>query len=145
MGTKVACNVENVRRVADAIEGHAFKALGFNMRNWTGGNSDRSGHNCGTVACIAGWAAAVSTGKAPSRGDHTVSAKAEAFLGLEWVDADRLFIPNVLVDDEDDDAGATWDRISPDAAVEVLRHLADEGEIDWPRAIKLHPLVEEAQ
>jgi len=54
-------NRENILRVADAIEQHSIPDLGFNMNQMLGEaaphNPDQTGRSCGTVACIAGWAA----------------------------------------------------------------------------------------
>ena len=55
-------NKENILKVADAIEQHSIPDLGFNMSIWVGIGSlyeDKSGHKCGTVGCIAGWATTV--------------------------------------------------------------------------------------
>jgi hypothetical protein len=55
-------NAARVTALADAIEaGH--KGLGFNMAQYrTRANTstpDQGAHNCGTVACIGGWAEAL--------------------------------------------------------------------------------------
>lgn len=137
---KIKCNVENVNRVADAIEGHEFARLGFNMNDfvakaeWVEGG-DRSGHNCGTVACIAGWSLAVRQGRSVRVWGSGAWVKASGFLGMDYNASYRLFLPSGLP--------VSYSDVSPAVAVEVLRHLAKTGKIDWPRAIKKHPLVEE--
>lgn len=118
-------NVENILRVADAIEHHSIPDLGFNMFDYTMdagdlahfGVSDMSGHNCGTTACIAGWALAVrDEGKLPDVEDY--HAEAANFLELPLRTSEALFLH--------------WnDGTTPAEAVAVLRHLAATGEVDW--------------
>jgi len=102
--------------------------LGFNMSAhhirtsefWT----DQSGHNCGTVACICGWANHLIGSQ-----DPTDDAAAAEFLGLSEDNMLELFYPgsiralNSLVYDA-----------TPAQAVRVLEILRDEGIIDWDRA-----------
>jgi hypothetical protein len=118
-------NVENILRVADAIEQHSIPDLGFNMGVWTDeGLEDLSGHKCGTVACIGGWANAVEAGSKMLEWDSPLlgSQQAKAFLGLGGWESDELFFGCVY-------------GVSPSQAVSVLRHLAKTGEVDWDRAL----------
>ena len=112
-------NVENILKVAEAIEQHSIADLGFNMSIVTGpvrpDRLDMSGHNCGTVACIAGWTNAVFKNASP----HTPAAA--GYLGLEADQADELFCPEGWMDGD----------IKPEQAVRTLRHLAVSGEVDW--------------
>lgn len=129
-----ACNVKNVTLLADALEQGKIKEgrrkVGFNMNLWHGVEAnDFRGKACGTVACIGGSANLLFGTLFSNR------AAAES-LGLSGSEASALFLPVVIGDME-------WDLIPLAAAVEVLRHLAKTGEIDWPRAIKLHPLIGE--
>lgn len=127
-------NVENILKVADAIEQHSISDLGFNMDDWCmldGAEHDKSGHNCGTVACVAGWAVAVARGadteallNIAERGD--VFDDAADFLGLKEAQANALFIPRGVV---------FWDDITPTVAGRVLRHLASTDKVDWPAAL----------
>lgn len=59
-------NVKNLLRLADFIEQHKAKSVGFNMSTYadddSNPSSDRSGHDCKTVACIAVLRHAVDTG-----------------------------------------------------------------------------------
>lgn len=109
-------NVENILKVADAIENHEIADLGFNMavikapsRNEV---PDMSGHDCGTVACIAGWT-------------HTLfpahSGDAGFSLGLADDVAESLFLPS----------GWLSNTITPQKAAKVLRNLTETGVVNW--------------
>lgn len=121
-------NRENILKVADAIESHSIPDLGFNMSLWIdrkpGPEDDRSGHNCGTTACIAGWAVAVMNGGVIPEVGVPIQDDAEKYFGLNWTDGEDLFV--------------NWVGKSPTPAeaVIVLRHLAETGEVDWDRALK---------
>lgn len=119
-------NKANVLAVADAIERHAFPKLGFNMGAyvepsgyWT---PDRSGHNCKTVACVAGWTIAVKEGHAITSWSWSRRIAAGNFLGLDMEEADCLFNPTDLSD---------WESIKPKQAVATLRRLARTGKVSW--------------
>lgn len=129
-------NVENILKVADAIEQHSIPNLGFNMALWyapAGRNyPDNSGRNCGTVACIAGWAYSVARGLSLAATNVDTAAydagvKAKQFLGLTEEEASRLFMPHI--DGEDHDVGRCG--VKPERAIAVLRHLAKTRKIDW--------------
>ena len=108
-------NVENILKVADAIEQHSIPDLGFNMSVWKEAASpwrrDMSGHNCRTVACIAGWTVALFPD------DDAADA-----LGMDDDRADLLFYPRGWIN------GSAFPS---SRAVAVLRHLAATGEVDW--------------
>lgn len=135
MTAKIKCNVENVRALADALEQGKIKEgrkrVGFNMEMWRQDEwhgekpRDYRGRRCGTVCCVGGSARVLFK-----------TTNADEALGLTSLDSRDLFYPVI---------SGRWGRIPLPAAVEVLRHLADKGKIDWPRAIKLHPLVEAAK
>ena len=87
-------NRENVLRVADAIEQLSIPDLGFNMmafiiRSEEGGadlsDIDMTGRNCGTVACIGGWACWL----ADAHLDEFYSEPANRFLGLTEDEGDK--------------------------------------------------------
>ena len=124
-------NVENILKVADAIEGHTIPTLGFNMLEYTSsseaGIEDMSGHNCGTVACIGGWAATLASDGKVARWTASRWRAAVEYLGLEMSEANDLFVPHDL----------RLSAIEPSQAVAVLRHLAKTGEVDW--SIPLSP------
>lgn len=122
-------NAENILKVADAIEVHAVPGLGFNMDFLYTSGQEAAGadllgvENCGTVACIAGWAGIVIEGKASFR------IAREAF-GLSESDALRLFYATNHPDARTGEYGPLF-RIQPDQAVRTLRHLAATGEVSW--------------
>lgn len=74
-------------------------------------------HDCGTAACIAGWAAAIF---APDTRSYAVFA-AERALGLDDVTAAALFVPD----------GFARAGYTPYEASRVLDHLLATGEVDW--------------
>lgn len=118
-------NRENILKVADAIE-HAAKKrsrpkLGFNMRTVRGiplpDAPDMTGHNCQTIACIAGWTQAVH--KLPE--SNFWARDTREVLGLTHDEAHALFEPPYW-----------WEgKYTTAKAVAVLRHLAESGEVDW--------------
>jgi hypothetical protein len=77
-------------------------------------------HECGTVACIAGFAAIMATPKSTARGAQ-VQPIAQEFLGLTDEEADKLFIP----------AGFSYSVVTRFVAADTLDHFADTGEIKW--------------
>lgn len=122
-------NVENILKVADAIEQHTIPDLGFNLTYYSADIAkesgddvqliDHSGHSCGTVACIAGYCAALRTGDA---NDAWVLSEAK-FLGITYSKGEELFGCNMAERDRN--------KITSDQAVRTLRHLAATGEVDW--------------
>ncbi|MCK9361772.1 hypothetical protein M0Q28_06150 [Patescibacteria group bacterium] len=116
-------NKERIEQLAVAIETHSIDGLGFNMGffRFTGGAADASGHDCGTVACIAGTAVAL--GKLSG----TFGAAAE------WLDipydkvGQELFYPG----DASGIRVRDWALITPAHAAAVLRRLAETGRVDW--------------
>lgn len=127
-------NVEHINQVADAIEQHTIPWLGFNMSSYKANKyADRSNHDCGTTACIAGWANAIRLGLTENTPDeygwcrHTGAA---LWLGLSENQADDLFYARNHPDYWEN-GYAAWDTISADQAVRTLRHLAKTGEVDW--------------
>jgi hypothetical protein len=132
-------NRENILAVADAIEKHSIPDLGFNMAALIDQTSenypDVSGHNCGTVACIAGWATFIAKGMIPGEQQWSASvlAPGRLFLDITQEQASRLFSPAGEYDDEA--KYAIYAGITPSQAVSVLRHLAETGEVDWNRAL----------
>jgi hypothetical protein len=116
-------NVENILRLADAIEKRSIAGLGFNMMNWIDTTlPDVAGHPCGTAACIAGWAYILNTGRMQEHSDEPLWVTAQKLLGLDVEDADNLFEPG---------NPDTWADITDQQAVRTLRHLAATGEVNW--------------
>lgn len=129
-------NRENVTKVADAIENHSIKWLGFNMDSWLEKASDRyasgrdkSGHKCGTVGCIGGWTDVIRLNLTEDSDHDQVlnlpDHESAAFLGLSAREGASLFHPYEIRD---------WTKITPAHAVRVLRHLAETGKVDWSQA-----------
>lgn len=90
-------------------------------------------HECGTPACIAGWAAWLEAGETPVP-NRDVAPRALAFLGVyEFVDAsrvsDRLFFalssPPMIAQA----------AITREDAIETVRRFAETGCIDWPERV----------
>lgn len=122
-------NKERILEVADAIEQASIPNLGFNMAWWfleAGTDYDMSKkHQCGTVACIAGWTYAVK-----HRGDpellnlmkinkDAICGEAQAYLDVSEKDAGHLFVESCNNDPDDK------------YAVRVLRHFAETGNVEW--------------
>lgn len=134
-------NRENILKVADAIENHSIKWLGFNMASWFDADArhpwspkDNTNHNCGTVACIGGWAGVLAMGKKTEKSAAKALAnlnetRIHEFLGLETEVARSLFLPSHKV-------VGKWSDITPAQAVRVLRHLAETGKVNWRKAGK---------
>ena len=119
-------NVENILKVADAIEIRAVPGLGFNMSSfYADGLPDMSAHYCGTTACIAGWAVAIMKGDA-SGAWGTPDSVIGNWLGIDSSRTDQLFY---ALDHEAPEFA--FERVTPKQAVSVLRHLAATGEVDW--------------
>jgi hypothetical protein len=76
-------------------------------------------HDCGTCACIGGWADALflpENIKADTSPQHT-----GAMLGLSEEEANELFMPDDVV----------WEKVTQADAVTVLTKLIETGEVDW--------------
>lgn len=137
-------NTERLSAVADAIErgSPATSNLGFNMRDFAAHvdaqHKDYTGRapTCGTVACIAGWAASLAA-QSPvtpqnrySSGATGIFNTARNYLGLTEEEADSLFYVIEMGGYADD---AILTQITSAQAVAVLRHAAATGTIDWAR------------
>jgi len=128
-------NAQNILKVADAIEGKSIPGLGFFMDYLTYSGSsaahlDMIGTpNCGTVACIAGWASHIM-----GQADRPSFSGAQEFFGITEVQREELFYARNHPLTEDDGEGwvhAPLDQISGEQAVRTLRHLAATGVVDW--------------
>ncbi|MGV8950113.1 MAG: hypothetical protein ACOH2M_03345 [Cypionkella sp.] len=125
--TTTTVNAENILKVADAIEQHSIADLGFNMGGWvsiaTSAAPDMSGHNCGTVACVAGWACAVILNDLEAT-ESMDMADIGALMGLDGDQSFDLFIGQRREEPD-------LKLVSQDQAVRTLRNLAVTGEVDW--------------
>jgi len=120
MGEKVMRNVENLRKVADEIESNGENRPVFDMDSWvtiTNINEVKSGHMCGTAACIAGYTMFTFE---PTRYlsdakmdiiSYSYEASAAEYLGLDYDDRCNLFL-------------SSFDATKDEAAW-YLRYLAD--------------------
>jgi len=133
-------NVENILKVADAIEARSIAWLGFNVRSWYADRNDglsgieykdQSGHKCGTVACIAGWATAVEIGETVL----TEEFEAIRLRGKQLVNLPLVSTPEEFLGIDEDQANDLFygaeDDTKPEKAVRVLRNLAETGVVDW--------------
>lgn len=130
-------NVDNILKVADAIENQTIKHVSFDMREVSDFNA------CGSRACIAGYALAIERGEfigisqfSPSYNLEVREAAREAgaYLGLSDTEYNPLFFPDSFGGPD----GTGWfdgyfslGPIRKEQAVKVLRHLASTGEVDW--------------
>jgi len=102
----------------------------FNMNTWVGfieGDDDEDPltasqirHDCGTCACIGGWADALFREPDDRPMDHTVTATGE-LLGLTSDQSFELFTPK----------GVVWPDVTQEKAAEVLTRLIETGEVKW--------------
>ena len=100
-GTKIGYN-----QAAFGVRGYCFP--------------DQTGHDCGTTACIAGWAVALD-GLNPLK-VYNVAKRARKLLGLTDNQAAELFSGSVI--------SKAHGPTSQDAAL-VLYNLAETGKVDW--------------
>lgn len=77
-------------------------------------------HDCGTAACIAGWALTLFKPEVTN-----IGSSAQTVLGLTNEQAYELFEPEGY---SDEDAN---ERFTAQAAVAALDHLLDTGEVRW--------------
>ena len=128
--TELAERLEKLQ-AGDTTQTHE---VGFNMGSWftiwdyqdDAKKADKSGHACGTTACIAGHVVTLhnaKTGVPLSRSPDSVSTKAQEVLGLTSSQAYVLFHGSPM-DTELRDT-------TPGQAAKVLRHLAATGYVDW--------------
>lgn len=126
--------------LADAIERQELvkHGIGFNMAVYYTRSSndiskqDKTGHHCGTVACLAGWTTLLEDG--PNKTDFAgnelslmsgIPGRATAILGIDYGTAVQLFMPS------SGDGPQMFNTITPEHAVAVVRHLAATGHVRW--------------
>lgn len=142
-------NRERIQSLIDYIGNRSIPGLGFNMSYWHGHLdrrdappifygyegaervTDRSGHACGTVACLAGWNYAKRTShraleKATDGFFSSFEWRDEAdYLGLTYEQGKALFMPDM----------SFRNRITLDQALRCLCNLMETGEVNWTRAM----------
>lgn len=139
-------NIENMKKLRNhlqAVKDGTDGPVGFNMRVWTptkavidgfGGlervYADHSGHDCGTVCCIAGHVALLegyNTGpNAPRLYDLEVEHFARDYLGLDEWSSNRLFAPGFAYNIR---------NITLGDALRVIDHAIETGTVDWQEAL----------
>jgi hypothetical protein len=129
-------NTTNILAVADAIEQHTIPNVGFNMAYYfanaaAGEAIDRSGHDCGTTACIFGHALVLM-----AEGDIHVAQYGpmwrpdiQKWLGL--TDEQTAFVCYAQNHPGLRDQTLAFHEIEPAQAVRTLRRLAASGTVDW--------------
>ena len=116
---------ERVLKLADHLEGLRTTKLS----DWDGYCQESWVHHCGTPACIAGHAAALSQGGdwVSWNSSGEIALEATRWLGLTGEQSDGLFVGRPFIAEQE--PGPT----AADAAA-TLRHLAETGEMCWRRA-----------
>lgn len=117
-------NKAAILKVADAIEQQELKDVGFNMCDYYSKHyhEDRSERHCQSTACIAGWTMLVMNPDIKWDG-FSIHSVAQDILGLNGDEANLLFCMR--------GSQYAMDDINPETAVAVLRHLAENGEVQW--------------
>jgi hypothetical protein len=132
-------NKERLQQVRDAIASvEDGDLLGFNMSQFMSEANDyeledKTGHSCGTVACIAGWAATLAY-KGPVNNDGYTKVIASQWLDLNEEESYRLFYAGIgkwKEDFDDCEDGLMLDEITKDDALVILDHAILTGEIKW--------------
>lgn len=121
-------NVDNIK-LLDAKLREPETAAHFDLNFWFSTedqyrSQESALHTCGTVACIAGWAAALALPEARVC-DVNIRRTAIDWLGLSVDTADRLFDPGELLGDRG------YGGITPTEAADVLDRLIETGEVTW--------------
>lgn len=145
-------NLENIRKVRDAIAKLEKEPERFNMASWVGYvdyhlflesssefdsieeeyqctlNSIKEG-DCNTCACIGGWAVAILSKEYNPQ--STFMEEGAELLGLTEEEAHKLFTPWDMYD-----TPLLGDPVKagPKEAVKVLTHILENNEIDWNAA-----------
>jgi len=106
-------NKERLSTIADWLEagGDSTGCHKFNMAYWDNGQEDYTGTACGTAMCIGGAA------------DAFFGGEVAESLGLDNLKTHALCHPSEI--------DMSWDKITPQAAATVVRHLITFGVVDW--------------
>jgi hypothetical protein len=128
-------NKERLIQLAEVLESPAAEKH-FDMKEWiehTGYHDLPEGItiaevmiDCGTVACIAGWATVLARPNEPYSAIIDEFSLAAEYLDLEYFIAKSLFTPSCTTDE-----GTQAYDADPKQAAKVVRHLAETGEVDW--------------
>lgn len=105
------------------------KNVGFNMRDFFGNtyskDDDKSGRNCGTIACIAGHAHLLADGTDYLQSPNTSWMVAKEFLDLTGTKANDLFYGHCR------NGNVDLNEVKPEHAIEVLEELKKTGDVNW--------------
>lgn len=140
-------NITAINTLAELLENIPPETKqGFNMISYFrevderyASDDDRTNvnHQCGTVACVAGWAAiylkndgqgVLKRPRAHTSIGNTIRT-ANEIMGLDQLQSRKLFEP--MNNGPHKDIIKDWSKVTPGQAAKVLRHLASTGEVDW--------------
>lgn len=128
-------NTDNIRALAQRLRSPATVGH-FSMNTWMVNRTKdisstpigQSIHDCGTVACIGGYAAIMAKPTASKKG-LVPRDVAQTFLGISNSLGAQLFAPY--------SGDYNWNRITADVAADVLDHLAETGKVEWPDSVRV--------
>lgn len=134
-------NLPNLTILRDTIQ--TMDPSRFAMEAWSR-NSDGDAmatraemirHDCGTAACIGGWAEVLFVAKDDdiNIGTSEDAEIAEA-LGLSLDQANDLFFPLTAI--KEAGFNTNYEQLTQAQAVDVLTHLMETGEVDWLRVVR---------
>lgn len=134
-------NLPNLKTLRDTIQ--ALDPTNFDMAAWSRDENgdgmatrvDMVNHTCGTAGCIGGWAEVLFVAKDDDRIGEAKDEEVAEALGLTEEQAHNLFFPLVGIKE----AGIEIDsytELTQAQAVQVLDHLMETGEVDWPRFVQ---------
>lgn len=112
---------------------------GFHYGTWFLPETDENTGHCGTTGCIAGAAILFHDPHDPSM-EGFPRVKARNLLGLTDYEAQMLFYPFDLENDDVPEDVQNWDveepldwtkHLAPEKIAVVLQHFQDTGNIDW--------------
>ena len=144
-------NAANINRLIEHLQsdnGSHFRMANFADYTFEGADipikvmtDPKQIHTCKTAFCIAGWVNALTA--ADSDGNRKIGdlnfgseSRAADWLGIDSEQGENLFFM-VSADPELEEFDELPDAIRKRAAIAVLEHLRDTGEVDWDRAIEL--------
>ena len=121
-------NREAIQQVIDLIR-NSPPGINFDMSHFAGL------HDCGTAACIAGYAIAMKVKSYSSDDIYAVIGAdfiqpAAEILGLTYEQGDALFLPGCF---------DGWEKITPAHAIAVLNDLLATGEVNWIKHMDRSP------
>lgn len=120
-------NMQNMRLLVQRLRAPA-SAAHFNLSYYFNTDSDaprgEAIHTCGTVACIAGFAAVLAK---PTNHTGFEFEEAMRWLDLTGIQASALFTPS--------DDRVNYGRVTASIAADVVEHLANTGEVVWPASV----------